>query len=66
MDFVYKLVWTRWPPKEDGFSNLTSLTRGEANARRLLEIVRGHWIDSTSGVIRNGLHWERDVVFRIL
>ena len=38
---------------------ITSLTRGEAGARRLLEIVRGHW-----GVIENGLHWMRDVVFR--
>lgn len=38
---------------------ITSLTRGEAGSRRLLEIVRGHW-----GVIENGLHWMRDVVFR--
>lgn len=38
---------------------VTSLTRGRADARRLLEIVRGHW-----GAIENGLHWLRDVVFR--
>ena len=38
---------------------ITSLTRGEANARRLLEIVRRHW-----SAIENGLHWKRDVVFR--
>lgn len=38
---------------------ITSLTRGEANARRLLEIVRQHW-----SAIENGLHWMRDVVFR--
>jgi len=43
---------------------ITSLTRGEAGARRLLEIVRGHWVDSTRGVIENSLHWMRDVVFR--
>lgn len=38
---------------------VTSLSRGEIGARRLLEIVRGHW-----GAIENGLHWIRDVVFR--
>lgn len=38
---------------------VTSLSRGDVGARRLLEIVRGHW-----GAIENGLHWMRDVVFR--
>jgi predicted transposase YbfD/YdcC len=38
---------------------VTSLTRDQAGARRLLEIVRGHW-----GAIENGLHWMRDMVFR--
>ncbi len=34
---------------------ITSLTEGEADARRLLGLVRGHWR------IENGLHWVRDV-----
>ena len=38
---------------------VTSLSRGDVGARKLLEIVRGHW-----GAIENGLHWMRDVVFR--
>ncbi len=38
---------------------VTSLPRSEANADRLLEIVRGHW-----DAIENGLHWVRDAVFR--
>lgn len=38
---------------------ITSLPRGRADAARLLAIIRGHW-----GVIENGLHWVRDVVFR--
>lgn len=38
---------------------VTSLTRGQADAPRLLKIVRGHW-----SAIENGLHWVRDVVFR--
>lgn len=35
---------------------VTSLTREQADASRLLELIRGHW-----GVIENGLHWVRDV-----
>lgn len=38
---------------------ITSLSRTQADAARLLAIIRGHW-----GVIENGLHWVRDVVFR--
>lgn len=38
---------------------ITSLSRAKADAARLLTIIRGHW-----GVIENGLHWVRDVVFR--
>jgi hypothetical protein len=38
---------------------ITSLPRTSADAARLLAIIRGHW-----GVIENGLHWVRDVVFR--
>lgn len=38
---------------------ITSLSRTKADAARLLAIIRGHW-----GVIENGLHWVRDVVFR--
>jgi predicted transposase YbfD/YdcC len=38
---------------------ITSLPRAKADASRLLVIIRGHW-----GVIENGLHWVRDVVFR--
>lgn len=38
---------------------VTSLTRSQADASRLLKIVRGHW-----SAIENGLHWVRDVVFR--
>jgi hypothetical protein len=38
---------------------ITSLPRSRAHAARLLSLIRGHW-----GVIENGLHWVRDVVFR--
>lgn len=38
---------------------ITSLPRSQANAARLLAIIRGHW-----GVIENRLHWVRDVVLR--
>jgi predicted transposase YbfD/YdcC len=34
---------------------VTSLTEREADAKRLLGLVRGHW------QIENGLHWVRDV-----
>lgn len=34
---------------------ITSLGRDQADAARLLELVRGHW------GIENGLHWVRDV-----
>jgi predicted transposase YbfD/YdcC len=34
---------------------ITSLTEQEADAKRLLALVRGHW------AIENGLHWVRDV-----
>lgn len=34
---------------------ITSLTRQEANAEELLELLRGHW------GIENGLHYVRDV-----
>jgi DDE family transposase len=34
---------------------ITSLKGEEADAARLLELVRGHW------EIENGLHWVRDV-----
>jgi hypothetical protein len=34
---------------------ITSLTREQADARRLLDLVRGHW------GIENRLHWVRDV-----
>jgi len=34
---------------------ITSLTEQEADAKRLLALVRGHW------EIENGLHWVRDV-----
>lgn len=34
---------------------ITSLSRAEANAARLLELLRGHW------QIENGLHYVRDV-----
>lgn len=35
---------------------ITSLTRREASAGRLLELARGHW------GIENRLHWVKDVV----
>jgi predicted transposase YbfD/YdcC len=38
---------------------ITSLPRTRADAARLLAIIRSHW-----GVIENGLHWVRDVVWR--
>jgi predicted transposase YbfD/YdcC len=34
---------------------ITSLSEQQADAKRLLELVRGHWR------IENGLHWVRDV-----
>lgn len=40
-------------------SFITSLPRTQADAARLLTIIRGDWV-----VIENGLHWGRDVVFR--
>ena len=39
-------------------SFITSLSRTQADAKRLLAIIRGHW-----GVIENGLHWVRDMTF---
>jgi predicted transposase YbfD/YdcC len=36
---------------------ITSLPRQEANPRRLLKLIRGHW------GIENRLHWVRDVTF---
>ena len=36
---------------------ITSLMPGEADAARVLELVRGHW------GIENGLHYRRDVTF---
>ena len=35
---------------------ITSLSEQQADAKRLLGLVRGHW------AIENNLHWERDVV----
>jgi predicted transposase YbfD/YdcC len=40
---------------EETVYGITSLSRQEADAGRLLELVRGHW------GIENGLHWVRDV-----
>jgi predicted transposase YbfD/YdcC len=37
---------------------ITSLTPKEADAKRLMELVRGHW------GIENRLHWVRDVTMR--
>ena len=37
---------------------ITSLTRRQADAGRLEEMIRGHW-----GAIENGLHWVRDMTF---
>lgn len=37
---------------------ITSLSRERASAKKLLELVRGHW------GIENGLHWVRDEVLR--
>ena len=36
---------------------ITSLTPEQADAKRLLRLVRGHWS------IENSLHWVRDVTF---
>jgi hypothetical protein len=36
---------------------ITSLTPEQADAKRLLQLVRGHWS------IENSLHWVRDVTF---
>lgn len=36
---------------------VTSVSRRQADAARLLAIIRGHW-----GAIENGTHWVRDVV----
>jgi predicted transposase YbfD/YdcC len=35
---------------------ITSLSEEQADAKRLLDLVRGHW------EIENGLHWVKDVV----
>lgn len=40
--------------REEVSYGVTSLTREEASARRLMEIVRGHW------GIENGLHYRKD------
>jgi predicted transposase YbfD/YdcC len=37
---------------------ITSLPPGRANAKRLLELNRGHWS------IENQLHWVRDTLFK--
>ena len=37
---------------------ITSLSRSEADAERLLDLTRAHWR------IENGLHWVLDVTFR--
>ena len=44
--------------EEETTYGVTSLTAAEADAARLLEIVRGHWR------IENGLHYRRDETFR--
>ena len=43
---------------QDVMYGITSLTAQEADAPRLLEIVRGHW------GIESGLHYRRDVTLR--
>lgn len=35
---------------------ITSLSRRQADAARLEQLIRGHW-----GAIENGVHWVRDV-----
>ena len=54
----------RWDRKKKGFRHshtvvygITSLARTEADASRLLALVRGHWL------IENVSHWCRDTVF---
>lgn len=45
-------------PRKEVVYGLTSRAgTAKTQARRLLELVRGHWI------IENGLHWVRDVVY---
>jgi hypothetical protein len=45
------------PLREELVYGITSLTPEKANEKRLLEIIRAHWL------IENGLHWVRDVTF---
>ncbi len=55
------MFWLRRERTQDGTTTvedvygITSLTRAEADAGQLLEVLRGHW------GIENGLHYVRDV-----
>jgi len=55
------VFWLRRERSQDGTLTveeaygITSLTRQEADAEQLLDILRGHW------GIENGLHYVRDV-----
>ncbi len=44
--------------REDALYGITSLGPMEADAQRLLELMRAHWS------IENGLHYRRDVTFK--
>lgn len=56
-----QVFWLRRERTEQGKTTvedlygITSLSRAEADAGRLLELLRGHW------QIENGLHYVRDV-----
>jgi predicted transposase YbfD/YdcC len=58
---VGQVFWLRRERTQDGQTTveevygITSLTRAEADAARLLDILRGHW------GIENRLHYVRDV-----
>jgi predicted transposase YbfD/YdcC len=58
---VGQVFWLRRERTQDGQTTveevygITSLTRAEADAERLLDILRGHW------GIENRLHYVRDV-----
>ena len=46
------------PKRQESVYGVTSLCKEQADAKRLLELNRGHW------EIENRLHWVRDVLFQ--
>jgi hypothetical protein len=55
---VERQRWVKGTPAVEVAYGVTSLTRGRADAARLLELARAHW------GIENRVHYVRDVTFR--